>query len=116
MELSEEEIHKKAIEELGGICRRMISALGQANVKAYRCKTAELIEMFYQQSHPLSAMEFKMPDVLNSPYYDLVTTSGDFERKNETAYQDAMLSEGIRMAMAVGDLEYQKTQEEVNDA
>ena len=116
MELSEEDIHKKAIEELGGICRRMISALGQANVKAYRCKTAELIEMFYQQSHPLSAMEFKMPDVLNSPYYDLVTTSGDFERKNETAYQDAMLSEGIRMAMAVGDLEYQKTQEEVNDA
>lgn len=104
MELSEEDIHKKAIEELGGICRRMIGALGQANVRAYRCTTAELIEMFYQQSHPLSAMEFKMPDVVNSPYFDFVTTSDDFERKREEAYKDAVLSEGIRMAQAVDDL------------
>ena len=106
MELTEEDIHKKAIEELGGICRRMIGALGQANVRAYRCSTAELIEMFYQQSHPLSAMEFKMPDVVNSPYFDFVATSGDFERKNDIAYKDAMILEGIRMAMEIGDMEH----------
>lgn len=104
MKLSEEEIHMKAIEELGGICRRMISALGQANVRAYRCSTAELIEMFYQQSHPLSAMEFKMPDVGNSPYFEFVTTTDDYEKKRETAYRDAVLQEGARMAQAVGQL------------
>lgn len=104
MEFSEEDIHKKAIEELGGICRRMIGALGQANVRAYRCTTAELIEMFYQQSHPLSSMEFKMPDVVNSPYFDFITTSDDFEEKKEEAYKDAVLSEGVRMAQAVDDL------------
>lgn len=104
MELSEEDIHRKAIEELDGICRRMISALGQANVRAYRCSTAELIEMFYQQSHPLSAMEFKMPDVVNSPYFDFVTTTHDFQKKQDMAYQDAVLQEGVRMAQAVEGL------------
>lgn len=103
MELSEEEIHKKAIEELGGKARRMISALGQSNVRAHRCSTAELIEMFYQQSHPLSAMEFKMPDVVNSPYFDFVISSKDFERKRENAYTDAVLAEGMRMAQAVSE-------------
>ena len=105
MELSEEDIHKKAIEELDGICRRMIGALGQANVRAYRCSSAELIELFYQQSHPLSAMEFKMPDVVNSPYFDFVATSRDFERKNDLAYEDAVITEGVRMAMAVEEME-----------
>lgn len=100
IEMSEEDIHKKAIEELGGKARRMISALGQANVRAYRCSTAELIEMFYQQSHPLSAMEFKMPDVVNSPYFDFVLSSNDFNNKKNDAYKDAMLAEGMRMAQS----------------
>lgn len=104
MELGEEEIHRKAVEELDGICRRMISALGQANVHAYRCSTAELIEMFYQQSHPLSSMEFKMPDVPGSPYFDFVTTTTDFQKKQDMAYKDAVLQEGARMAQAVEEL------------
>ena len=104
MELGEEEIHRKAVEELDGISRRMISALGQANVRAYRCSTAELIEMFYQQSHPLSSMEFKMPDVAGSPYFDYVTTTKDFQKKQDMAYRDAVLQEGARMAQAVEDL------------
>ena len=100
VEMSEEDIHKKAIEELGGKARRMISALGQANVRSYRCSTAELIEMFYQQSHPLSAMEFKMPDVVNSPYFDFVISSSDYENKKSDAYRDAMLQEGVRIAQS----------------
>ena len=60
--------------------------------------------MFYQQSHPLSAMEFKMPDVGNSPYFEFVTTTDDYEKKRETAYRDAVLQEGARMAQAVGQL------------
>ena len=112
MELSEEDIHKKAIAELDGICRRMIAALGQANVRAYRCSTAELIEMFYQQSHPLSAMEFKMPDVVNSPYFEFVTTTDDFEKKCDTAYKDAVILEGIRMAQAVEELDIENPPKE----
>lgn len=116
MELSEEDIHKKAIEELGGKARRMISALGQANVRAYRCSTEELIEMFYQQSHPLSAMEFKMPDIVNSPFFNFVASSKDFKTKRENAYKDAVLSEGMRMVQKVeeGVFDNQKnTDEEV---
>lgn len=72
MNMTEEDIHEKAIEELSGICRRMISSLGRCNVTAYRCTTKELIEMFYQHSHPLSSKEFKVPDVVNSPYFESV--------------------------------------------
>ena len=105
IEMSEEDIHKKAIEELAGIARSMISALGQANIIASRCSTAELIEIMYQQSHPLTAMEFKMPDVVNSPYFDYIITSNDHIRKEENAYKDAMLEEGVRLMQAFEDME-----------
>ena len=104
MEMTEEDIHAKAIEELSGICRRMAAALGRCSVAAYRMTTAELIEMFYQQSHPLSSMEFKMPDILNSPYFDNVITSDDLSRKQRTAYVDAVLKEGVRMADAIDQM------------
>lgn len=104
MEMTEEDIHRKAIEELGGICRRMIASLGRCSVTAYRCTTKELIEMFYQQSHPLTSKEFPMPDVVNSPYFDSVVSTEDFEKKKEAAYEDAVLREGVRMAKAMDEL------------
>lgn len=104
-EMTEEDIHKKAIEELSGICRRMISALGRCNVTAYRMRTEELIEMFYQQSHPLTAMEFKMPEVVNSSYFENIITSDDLKRKQESAFQDAVLKEGVRMAQAMNGMD-----------
>lgn len=104
MELSEEEIHMKAIESLNGICGQMIGALSRCNVRAFRCKTEELIEMNYQQSHPFSAMEFKMPAVARSSIYENIITSDDFKKKQEAAYKDAALREGIRMAQAVEDI------------
>ena len=104
MEMTEEDIHTKAIEELSGICRRMIAALGRCNVTAYRMTTAELIEMFYQHSHPLSSMEFKMPDILNSPYFDSVITSDELSEKQKAAYMDAVLKEGVRMAEAIEEM------------
>lgn len=107
MNMTEEDIHEKAIEELSGICRRMISSLGRCNVTAYRCTTKELIEMFYQHSHPLSSKEFKVPDVVNSPYFESVVSSGDFETKQESAYADAVLTEGLRMAGAMDEFSVQ---------
>ncbi|RGD90209.1 hypothetical protein DW644_14120 [Clostridiales bacterium AM23-16LB] len=103
IELSEEEIHKKAIQELDNLCNNMISTLGGSNVSAYRCKTNELIEMFYQHTHPLSSSEFKMDDVQNSEYFDEYVTSHDYDRKMRTAMEDSMVEEGAYLAGAMAD-------------
>ena len=103
IELSEEEIHKKAIQELDNLCNNMISTLGGCNVSAYRCKTNELIEMFYQHTHPLSSSEFKMDDVQNSEYFDEYVTSHDYDRKMRTAMEDSMVEEGAYLAGAMAD-------------
>ena len=50
--------------------------------------------MFYQHTHPLSSMEFKMADVKNSGFFDDYVTSNDLQRLKKTAYQDVMLKEG----------------------
>ena len=97
IELSEEEIHKKAIQELDNLCNNMISTLGGSNVSAYRCKTNELIEMFYQHTHPLSSSEFKMDDIQNSEYFD------EYDRKMRTAMEDSMVEEGAYLAGAMAD-------------
>lgn len=97
IEFTEEEIHKKAITELNGLAGRLISALANANVRAYRCGTEELIEMFQHQSHPLSAMEFTMPDVINSPFFDFVATTNDIGKRRKEVYDDLMLEESARM-------------------
>ena len=60
--------------------------------------------MNYQQSHPFSAMVFKMPAVARSSIYENIITSDDFKKKQEAAYKDAALREGIRMAQAVEDI------------
>lgn len=98
VEFTEEEIHEKAIVELRGIEGRLRTALSGANVRSYRCSTEELIEMFQHQSHPLSSMEFKMPDVADSPYFDFVTTTNDIDERKTAVYEDLMISEAVRMA------------------
>lgn len=103
IELSEEEIHKKAIQELDNLCNNMISTLGASGVSAYRCKTNELIEMFYQHTHPLSSSEFKMDDIQNSEYFDEYVTSHDYDRKMRTAMEDSMIEEGVHLAGAMMD-------------
>ena len=108
VEFTEEEIHKKAIMELNALGARLISALGQANVRAFRCTTEELIEMFYCQSHPLSAMEFKMPDVANSPFFDFVATTTNIEEHRKNVYEDMMTAEAVRMIHSLGDNLQQK--------
>lgn len=97
VEMDEEEIHKKAIQELNNICNNKIHILAGCNVSAYRCSTEELIEMCYQHTHPLSSAEFKMTDVMNSAFFDEYVSSNDLQRKRDTAYRDAMLSEGVSM-------------------
>lgn len=97
IEMGEEEIHQKAIEMLHNICNNKISILSGCNVKAYRCSTEELIEMFYQHTHPLSSSEFKMSDVVNSGFFAEYVSSNDLERRKENAYVDDMLEEGVAL-------------------
>lgn len=103
IELSEEEIHEKAIEMLSNICNNKISILAGCNVSAYRCSTEELIEMFYQHTHPLSSSEFKMADVMNSGFFDEFVSSYDLNRKQETAYKDTMLEEGVALRERIAE-------------
>lgn len=103
IELSEEEIHEKAIETLSNICNNKISILAGCNVSAYRCSTEELIEMFYQHTHPLSSSEFKMADVMNSGFFDEFVSSYDLNRKQETAYKDTMLEEGVALRERIAE-------------
>ena len=103
IELSEEEIHEKAIEMLSNICNNKISILAGCNVSAYRCSTEELIEMFYQHTHPLSSSEFKMADVMNSGFFDEFVSSYDKNRKQETAYKDTMLEEGVALRERIAE-------------
>lgn len=98
IELTEEEIHRKAIEELDGICSRLIGALGGCNVRGYRCTTEEIAEVIYRYTHPYSSAEFKMPSIMNSPYFEDYITSNDGQKKRDAAYRDIMLEGGIQMS------------------
>lgn len=69
-ELSDEEIYKKAVQELMATEHNMVFALGNAGIKAVRMKTGELIEAFRQHNNPVSSERFRMKDVANTSYYD----------------------------------------------
>ena len=69
-ELSDEEIYKKAVQELRAVEHNMVFALGNAGIKAVRMKTGELIEAFRQHNNPVSSERFRMKDVANTSYYD----------------------------------------------
>lgn len=98
VDMNEEDIHRKAIEELSIICNGMISTLSGANVRGYRCTTEDLIEMFYHHTHPVSSVEFKMPSILNSSYFDEYVTTDNLEKLKETAYEEAVVQEGAEFA------------------
>ena len=75
-ELSDEEIYKKAIQELKAAEHNMAFALGNAGVKAVRMRTGELIEAFRQHNNPVSSEHFRMKDVANTSYYnDIIGSS-----------------------------------------
>lgn len=85
IELSKDEVHKRAIDELASIARAKIHALANCNVKAYRCNTEQLIEMCRRYSGPKSAERYKLRDVLKSTYFEDINTSNSLERMNRDA-------------------------------
>lgn len=95
-DLSDEEIHKKAKRELGRIGNSYIHALSNAGVRAYRVGTDELRQMMRRHWHPLTANIFKLKDVLDSNFFDDITsaeamTDADYEYAEQEGTIDAVM-------------------------
>ena len=89
VDLSDEEIYKRAIMELDAIANAKIHALSNCGVKAYRCSTEELIEMTRRYSCPVSADRFKLRDIVNSSFFDDIFTSDDVQRMSKRAAEES---------------------------
>lgn len=93
VDLTEEQILKKAAQELNAKARAMSHALSSVHVKAKRCKTEELIDMCRRYSSPISTTRFKLKDLLNTSYYDDIITSdalSELREKTEKMGQEDM--------------------------
>lgn len=90
IDLSEEEIYKRAVQELKAKANAYIHALSNCGVKAVRCTTEDLIEMSRRYSCPISSERFKLRDVVNSSFFDDINTSDCVdELMNEAAMQNS---------------------------
>lgn len=76
--LSEEELCKKAKEELDKKCRGMIHQLSSAGVSATRCQTMELIDICRRHFKPLEGNRFTIQDIVDSSFgEDIITVDRD---------------------------------------
>lgn len=83
VDLTEDEILERAKAELEAIANSKIHALAMAGVKARRCTTVELIDMYRRHSQPISAERYKITDILDSSYFDDITTTDCIKRVEE---------------------------------
>ena len=90
-DLTDEEIHKKAITELKRKGDAYIHALGNAGVRASRVRNNELVQMMRRHIHPLTANLFTEKDFEASNYYEEITSSSGLK---ESDYELAM-EEGV---------------------
>lgn len=90
-DLTDEEIHKKAITELKRKGDAYIHALGNAGVRASRVRNNELVQMMRRHFHPLTANVFTEKDFEASNYYEEITSSSGLK---ESDYELAM-EEGV---------------------
>lgn len=107
VELSEEEIYKRAIQELNAIAKAKIHSLSMCNVKSARCSTEELIEMYRRYSSPKSADRYKLKDIVSSSYFDDITSSNDPVEQIENA--EVVKSEEEELRKAEQNLKDQKS-------
>lgn len=93
-DLSDEEIHKRAVTELKRKADSYIHALGNAGVRASRVHTPELLQMFRRHYHPVTANVFTQKDFESSNYYDEITaSSGMKESDYELAEEQGVLEQ-----------------------
>jgi hypothetical protein len=89
VDLTDDEILARAKAELDSIASAKIHALSMAGVKAKRCKTNDLIDMCRRHSQPISGERYRMSDVLDSTYFEDITTTDCLDRV-KTCVSDAL--------------------------
>lgn len=105
VELTDEEILKRAKNELNAMANAKIHALSQAGVKAKRCTTNELIDMCRRHSQPISAERYKLRDVLRSSYFDDITTSDCLEQVKKDVRETLSNENAIEIEKEFRDFE-----------
>ena len=94
VELSEEEIKQKAVNELRAKGNAMRHALSACKVKSRRLNTWELIDLCRRHSSPLSAERYKLKDVINSSFFEDIQTSVSLEEMEK--YAKEVMSQEIK--------------------
>ena len=93
-DLTDAEIHKKAITELKRKGDAYIHALGNAGVRASRVRNDELVQMMRRHFHPLTANVFTAKDFEASNYYEEITSSSGLKESDyELAMQEGVLEQ-----------------------
>lgn len=109
VDLSEEEVYKRAVEELDKTARSMIAALSSSGVRARRCDTKALIEMYYRHMHPITADSFKMKDIDDSGYFEDIVSTTEKDALKEEYYSsmtyDVMQAVGEGLSMELSNEE-----------
>lgn len=85
VELTQEEIYKRAIQELKTMENSFRHALSSCRVKTKRCNTEELIEMCRRYSAPLSSERYRLRDLLSSSYFEDIVTTNNVDEMIEKA-------------------------------
>lgn len=100
VDLTEEEIYERAIKELQSKGQAIIHALSSAGVKAHRCTTKELIDMFWRHNNPVSANKTKIEDICDSAFFeDIVYTKDKDDLRKE---YDETLAYDLMQSVAMG--------------
>ena len=75
VDLTADEILERAEKELYSLTSTKIHALSRAGVKARRCSTKELVEMYRRHFNPLSAEYDRLDELENNAFFeDIITT------------------------------------------
>lgn len=85
VELTDEEIKQKAVNELMAKGNAMRHALSACKVKSRRLNTWEMIDVCRRHSSPLSAERYKLKDVVNSSFFEDIQTSASLEEMESYA-------------------------------
>lgn len=90
VELTKEEIYKRAQQELKTLENTFSHALSSCRVKTRRCNTEELIEMCRRYSAPLSAERYRLRDIMSSTYFEDIVTTDNIDNMIEKARKKVM--------------------------
>lgn len=100
MNMTKEQIYKRALNEVSNCANTKIDALQKCHVRAVRCTTEDLIEMTRRYSSPISANRFPMRSVLKSSFFEDINV----DTNHAQMVQDALESINQKGSLSTGQL------------